>query len=105
MSNTDTILIKQNDVLIGLLARVNPGTEGIRALVTRGKRDPAAYVKVYNALDGTVGVTECAKLAGVSAPTISPILRNWEEQGIVYDVGPENKPLYKRLLPLPPKEV
>jgi hypothetical protein len=103
-TNPEEIIVRQNDVMIGLLARTSPGTKTIRLIVTRGKRDPDAYVRLYNALDGALSVTECAKLAGVSPGTISPILRNWEEQGIVYDAGPKGKPLYKKLLLLPLKE-
>jgi hypothetical protein len=97
----DHILIKQNEILISLLARSTIGAESIRQLVTGGKRNPAAYVKAYNALDGTIGVTEAAKVAGVSQPTMTVVLKSWEQQGIVYNVGESGRPLYKRLLVLP----
>jgi hypothetical protein len=102
----DPILIKQNDILISLLARSVLGADPIADVVTRGKKDPAAYVKAYNALDGTIGVTEAAKVAGVSQPTMTVVLKSWEEQGIVYNVGEPGRPLYKRLLvlPGPPKQ-
>jgi len=77
------------------------GVELIREVVTRGKRNPAAYVKAYNALDGTIGVTDAAKVAGVSQPTMTVVLKSWEEQGIIYNVGESGRPLYKRLLVLP----
>jgi hypothetical protein len=99
----ENALERQNEVLIALLARSTLGVRFIYDAVTKGKRNPPAYIKVYNALRGTMGVGEAAKLAGVSAATMSVILRNWEAQGIIYDAGEGNRPLYKRLLPLPEK--
>jgi hypothetical protein len=102
-SQVENVLEKQNDVLIALLARSTLTVRGIYDVVTKGKRNPGGYIKMYNALRGTIGVTEAGKLAGVSAATASVILRNWETQGIIYDAGEANRPLYKRLLPLPEK--
>jgi hypothetical protein len=102
MAVSDT-LEKQNEVLIALLARSTLGVRYVYETVTKGKRNPNAYIRAYNALRGKIGVTEAAKLAGVSLPTMSEILRSWEAQGIVYDVGESNRPLYKRLLGLPEK--
>jgi hypothetical protein len=99
----ENVLEKQNDVLIALLARSTLTVRFIYDTVTKGKRNPEAYIKVYNALRGTMSVTEAAKLAGVSAATMSVMLRNWETQGITYDAGEPNKPLYRRLLTLPDK--
>lgn len=96
----DSNFEKQVDVLISLLARRDPGVEKITEVVTRGKRNPLAYIRVYNALDGTLGVTEAAKLATVSQPTMTRVLQGWEAEGIVYDVGEHHKPQYKRLLTL-----
>ena len=92
---------KQLDVLISLFARRDPGLRFIYHIVTRGKRDPIAYIRVYNALTGKVGVTEAAKLADVSQPTMTRVLQGWEGQGIVYDIGDDRKPLYKKLTTLP----
>lgn len=97
----DHVLIKQNEILIGLLARSVLGVDSIADIVTKGKKDPAAYVKAYNALNGTIGVTEAAKVAGVSQPNMTRVLKNWEGQGIIYNVGGAGRPLYKRLLVLP----
>jgi hypothetical protein len=94
-------LERQNAAIIGLLAGGTIGLPTISKIVCGGKRNPRAYLKVYNALDGAIGVTELAKLAGVSQPTMSVVLRNWEEQGIVYNVGTSSKPHYHRLLYLP----
>ncbi len=97
-------LISQNEVIIALLARLDDGTTRVRNVVTRGKRDPSAYARLYNALDGTIGVSECGELAGVTPGTVSPILKTWEQQGIIYDTGTKGRPLYKRILLIPDKE-
>lgn len=96
-------LERQNEAIIGLLARSTIGLAVILRAVCSGKRNPEAYRKVYNALDGSTGVTDLAKIAGVSQPTMSVVLQSWEEQGIVYNVGSERKPQYHRLLHLPAK--
>ena len=101
----DDLVAKQNEVLIGLLARSTIGVESIHQTVTKGKKNPAAYIEAYNALSGSVGVTQAAKIAGVSKGTMSDTLKSWEEEGIVYDVGEPNRPLYKRLLVLPAQSV
>jgi len=92
---------KQLDILISLLARRDPGLPFIHRVVTRGKRDPGAYIRVYNSLDGKTTVTQAARLAKVSQPTMTKVLQHWETGGIVYDIGDQRKPLYKRLTLLP----
>ncbi len=92
---------RQNEAIIALLARTAIGVDTIFNLVCGGKRDPEAYRKVYNALQGTLSVTEVAKLAGVRQQTMSEVLQSWEEQGIVYNAGTDRKPQYHRLLHLP----
>jgi len=96
------ILERQNSAIIALLARSSIGVPAISNIVCGGKRNPQAYLKVYNALDGRTGVTDLAKLAGVSQPTMSVVLQSWEEQGIIYNLGTDSKPRYQRLLHLPP---
>jgi hypothetical protein len=91
-------LAKQNEVIIMLLARLDNGQTRVRDIVSRGKRDPTAYLRLYNALDGSISVSDAAKLAGVTPGTVSPILRSWEEQGIIYDTGPRGRPIYRRTL-------
>ena len=100
MSNTAE---KQNEVIIALMARSTMGVKAIYETVTRGRRNPKAYVKMYNALRGDIGVTQAGKMAGVNKGTMSVTLSAWEAEGIVYDVGQPNRPLYKRLLVLPEK--
>ena len=101
----EDILAKQNDIVIALLARSTLGVEFIYDAVTRGKRNPEAYVRAYNALDGSITVTDAAKVAGVSQPTMTVILKSWEAEGIIYNIGESNRPAYKRLLVLPQQRV
>jgi DNA-binding transcriptional ArsR family regulator len=101
----DDIVVKQNEIVISLLARSAIGVDSILETVTKGKKNPAAYIRAYNALRGSLGVTEVAKIARVSKGTMSVTLSSWEEEGIVYDVGEANRPLYKRLLVLPAQSV
>src|SRR4051812_31457090 len=107
MTTEDLLLGLQNryDVLISLTARSAFGAERLEQIVRRGKRNPGAYVRVYNRLDGKRTATELAPLAGVTRQAISGVLENWEEEGIVYNLGTDNQPRYKRLMRLPePKE-
>jgi len=92
---------RQNEIIIALLARNAIGLNVISKIVCGGKRNPEAYRKAYNALQGNNGVTDIAKIAGVSQPTMSVILQAWEEQGIIFNVGSNRKPQYHRLLFLP----
>jgi hypothetical protein len=95
-------LERQNEAIIGLLARSTFGISVISKIACSGKRNPQAYLKVYNSLDGSTGVTELANIAKVSQPTMSVVLQSWEEQGIIYNSGTDAKPRYQRLLHLPP---
>lgn len=105
MQNTEkephNVLVGQNEVIIALLARQIIGITQIFDVVTRSKKDPAAYVRAYNSLDGSLGVTDAGKIAGVSQPTMTGVLKTWERAGIVYNTGQQGRPLYRRLLVLP----
>jgi len=90
--------MRQNETIISLLARQVIGVVKIVNIVTKNKRNPKRYIHAYNACNGQNGVNILAKTADVSAATISPILRQWEEEGIIYNVGEANRPLYSRLL-------
>ena len=73
-------------VIIALLGRSIFPEEKIKTIVTRSKRTPEAYLLGYNACDGRNTVTEIAKVIGVSQPTVTPILKEWENQGIIYEI-------------------
>lgn len=93
----NTKLAKQNDVIIALLARMAFKDGEIREIVTRKKQNPENYVRGYNACDGEHSVTQIASVVGVKQPTISPILSEWEEAGIIYDAGKQGGKFYNRI--------
>jgi hypothetical protein len=101
MDTTHATLIRQNEIIIDLLARQAIGVRRIYQIVVRGKRDPDAYVRSYNSLDGTLSVTDAAKIATVSQPTMTAVLQGWEAEGIVYNAGTAHKPAYKSLVRIP----
>lgn len=94
-------ILRQNEAIIGLLARLVWTPEKLAEIVSRGKRNPQAYLKVYNSLDGTITGTRLASAAGVSQPAMAVALKAWQELGIVLNVGTESQPRYKRLMPIP----
>jgi hypothetical protein len=97
-----TLLERQNEVIISLLARNTLGIEYIENAVTGGgkmkRRD--TFVQAYNSLDGSKTVTQIAEIVGVSKQAMSKVLQLWARKGVVYDVGEEGRPLYVGLLKL-----
>ena len=98
----DNMLVQQNKVLIALLARSTIGLEYIENIVRSGKKkgNPNDFVRAYNALDGTRTVTEIAQMVGGTRQNMSQVLQNWEDKGIVYNVGTSSQPVYFGLLKL-----
>jgi hypothetical protein len=90
-------LQRQNDIIISLLARMIWTPTQVAEIVSRGKRDPEAYRRVYNALDEKTTGTSLAATAGVKQQTLSAILQDWKEEGIVVNVGTDS-PRYRRLM-------
>jgi DNA-binding MarR family transcriptional regulator len=88
----------KTDVVIELLAKLAIGETKIKNIVTKNKQNPHAYIKGYNACNGKNGVTDISRIVGVKSPTITPILKAWEKEGIVYNIGTETKPKYKSLM-------
>ncbi len=93
-------LAKQNDLVISLLGRLAFPEDRIREIVSRSKRNPERYVQGYNACDGTRTLSEIAKIIGVAKATLSPILQQWENLGIVYEVERAGGKFYKKLYPI-----
>jgi len=93
---TEDILVKQNEIIISLLAESKKNL--IKGIVTKNKKNPKEYLKGYNSCDGTKGVTELAKIINVKQPTLTPILKSWKEENIIFNFGTKSKPLYKGLL-------
>jgi DNA-binding MarR family transcriptional regulator len=91
---------KQNEVIISLLGRMAFTPDRIREIVIKKKQNPQGYVDGYNACDGNHNVNELANIVGVTQGTLSPILQEWEELGIVYEVDKPKGTFYKRLFPI-----
>jgi DNA-binding MarR family transcriptional regulator len=49
------------------------------------KKNPENYIKGYNACNGKHTISEIATIIGVTPGTLSPILSEWEELGIIYE--------------------
>ena len=93
-------IIKQNEIIISLLGRMAFKKEEIRQIVTRKKRNPDRYIECYNACDGNHTITQLANIVGVKQPTLSPILQEWEELGIIFEVERPKGKFYKKLFPI-----
>ncbi len=92
---------KQNEVIISLLGRMAFKPETIRDLVIKNKKtDSERYVAGYNACDGDRNVSQIAEVIGVKHNTLSPILQEWAELGIIYEVQKGKGRYYKRLFPI-----
>src|ERR1017187_8318643 len=85
-----TNILQQNEVIITLLARLVWTPEKLAAVVMANKRNPDAYVSIYNALDGEKTGVQLAALAGVTKQGISFVLQSWVDEGIVLNVGTDN---------------
>lgn len=90
-------IIRQNEIMISLLGRIAFTKEKVKDIVTYKKRNPEKYIKGYNACDGTRSVSDIAKIVGVSVPTISVILNEWEDIGIVREVEKSGGKFYNNL--------
>jgi Fic family protein len=92
---------KQNEVIISLLGRMAFTPERIRELVIKNKKkNPEKYVDGYNACDGNKNVNELAAIIGVDQSTLSPILQEWLELGILYETQKPKGRFYKRIFPI-----
>jgi len=95
-------MIKQNEIIISLLGRLAFTPDKVRQMVISNKREDLKqkYVEGYNALDGGKTLSQIADIIGVTSGTLSPILREWEELGIIYEVEKPKGRFYKRLFPI-----
>jgi hypothetical protein len=93
-------LEKQNEIIISLLGRLAFTPEKIHDIVEKKKQNPQRYVDAYNACDGNHNVNDLATIAGVVHSTLSPILREWEELGIIYEVNKPKGTFYRKLFPI-----
>jgi hypothetical protein len=92
----------QNEVIISLLGRLAFTPEQVKTIVTSNKRDnlKPKYIDGYNALDGKKSVSEIAGVIGVAAGTLSPILSQWVELGIIYEIERVGGKFYNKLFPI-----
>ena len=102
MSEEKKRLIHQNEVIISLLGRIAFTPEQVREIVISKKREnlKQGYINGYNALNGKRSVSEIADIIGVTQGTLSPILLQWEELGITYEIQRAGGKFYKRLFPI-----
>jgi DNA-binding MarR family transcriptional regulator len=94
------IIMHQNGIIISLLGRMAFTPEVIREIVTKRKRNPEKYIEGYNCCSGEFTVTDLATIIGVSQPTMSKVISQWEELGIIYEVTKPNGKFYKKLFPI-----
>ena len=95
--NTQKKIEKQNEIIISLLGRIAFTPESIRDIVVKKKQNPQGYVNGYNACDGNHNVNEIADVVGVKHNTISPILQEWEDLGVIFEVEKPKGKFYKKL--------
>ena len=88
---------KQNEVIISLLGRMAFTPDKIREIVVKKKQNPQGYIDGYNACDGNRNLKETANIVGVKYNTLSPILQEWAELGIIYEVIKPKGTFYKRI--------
>jgi DNA-binding MarR family transcriptional regulator len=102
MSEESKKIARQNEVIISLLGRIAFTSKQVREIVTSKKREDLKqkYITGYNALDGKRSVSEIASIIGVTQGTISPILFQWEELGIIYEIERTGGKFYKKLFPI-----
>lgn len=93
-------IIRQNEVMISLLGRMAFTPDVIRKIITTRKRNPENYIKGYNSCDGKRTLSQIAKVVDVSLGTLSPILSEWCDLGILYEVERPGGRFYKKLFPI-----
>lgn len=95
-------IIKQNEIIISLLGRIAFDEDKVRKIVVHRKRKDLrqSYIKGYNTCDGAHTVSQIANIVGVTQGTLSPILKEWEDLGIIYEVEEPKGKFYKKLFPI-----
>jgi hypothetical protein len=98
-------LARQNETVIKLLGRMAFKEDDVKKIVTTKKQNPAKYIEGYNACDGKHTVSQIAAVVGVKQPTVVPILQQWEEDGIIFEVENPDAPkgggkFYRKIFPV-----
>jgi len=93
---------RQNEVIISLLGRLVFDENSVRNIVTYNKREElkTKYIEGYNSCDGKKTQKEIADIIGISQSTLSPIINEWVEIGIIYEIHRGNRKYYKKLFPI-----
>lgn len=91
---------EMNEVIIGLLGRIAFPSDTLISIISKKKQDPNAYIRGYNLCDGKHTLTQIADEMKISKGTLSPIVNNWKEMGIVYEVRRGGQKFFKRLYKL-----
>jgi DNA-binding MarR family transcriptional regulator len=100
MSEDSKKIIRQNEIIISLLGRIAFKPEDIHKIVVTKKQNPDNYLKGYNACTGKNSLSQIASIIGVTPSTLSPILTEWEELGITYEVQKPKGKFYKKIFPI-----
>lgn len=93
-------LERQNEIIISLLGRMAFTPEKLLDIVVKKKQNAQGYIDAYNACDGNHNVNELATITKVDQSTLSPILKDWEELGIIFEVEKGKGKFYKKLYPI-----
>lgn len=98
---------KKDEIIISLLGRVAFKKDEVRELIVRKKQKEKQqkYIEGYNACDGEHSLSDIAKVIGVVPGTLSPILKEWEEQGIIFEVKKQEEEkgggkFYRKIFPI-----
>jgi len=88
------------EIMISLLGRLVYPPEKLRPIIMKWKKKPEDYIKAYNLCDGEHTVKRIAEAINVTGTTLSPILAEWEELAIIYEVTKKGGKFYKKLYKL-----
>jgi hypothetical protein len=88
------------EAMITLLGRLVFPPDQLTKIVMKGKRAPQDYVRGYNLCDGEHTLTQIANEVHVTPGTLSPIMSEWKDAGILYEVTKKGGKYYKRLYKL-----
>jgi len=88
------------EVVISLVGRLVFPPEKLKDIVMKRKKNPEDYLKAYNLCDGEHIVSQIADEIHVTKQTLSPIMSEWKELGIIYEVTKSGGKFYKKLYKL-----
>lgn len=98
-----TTIIEQNNAMIALIGKMAFTKDEVLNIVVTGKQKlkQQKYIEGYNSCDGNHSVSQVAAIIGVTDSTLSPILRSWEEYGIIYPLSSSRLgKFYKKIFPI-----